>query len=320
MINPIFFADGWLRDEPAEDHPCRDHADIHELLEKIGVGKESTAPEKVDLREWCTPVHFQGKYNTCQSHVVTGMLEFLENLATGTYVSASRLFIYQVTRRLVQEHGNPGIYIRNMMGALSMLGVAPEKYYPYLDLDGNDPRLDVEPDSFVYAMARDFGAMKYFRLDAATRSHQEVLDDIREHLANKLPTSLGIPLYSAAIQQSIQSGKIPFATNDTLAGTHAVLLVGYDDEMEIKNEAEGVTYTGAFLLKNSWSDAWGEKGFGWISYDYLLQGHASDVWCMLHPVWIEAGAFGLDLSDVELQPAAPPQPSAEPEQTEKKSS
>lgn len=33
-----------------------------------------------------------------------------------------------------------------------------------------------------------------------------------------------------------------------------VLLIGWDDEK------------GAWLVKNSWGEEWGEKGFGWIKY------------------------------------------------------
>ncbi|MBP7496032.1 MAG: hypothetical protein KA792_00005 [Bacteroidales bacterium] len=42
---------------------------------------------------------------------------------------------------------------------------------------------------------------------------------------------------------------------------HAVLLVGWNDT---KQTAGG---TGAWIIKNSWSSSWGEKGFGYISYN-----------------------------------------------------
>ena len=45
-----------------------------------------------------------------------------------------------------------------------------------------------------------------------------------------------------------------FKGNDMGMINHVVLLIGWDDEKE------------AWLVKNSWGEKWGEKGFGWIKY------------------------------------------------------
>lgn len=55
---------------------------------------------------------------------------------------------------------------------------------------------------------------------------------------------------------------------------HAVLIVGWDDEKE------------AWLIKNSWGEEWGEKGFGWIKYGGNNIG--------LFAAWIEA-----DMNDMK---------------------
>jgi hypothetical protein len=54
---------------------------------------------------------------------------------------------------------------------------------------------------------------------------------------------------------------------------HVVLLVGWDDEKE------------AWLIKNSWGETWGEKGFGWIKYGSNNIG--------VFAAWIEADRRGL---------------------------
>lgn len=49
-----------------------------------------------------------------------------------------------------------------------------------------------------------------------------------------------------------KSGVFNEKTGDNIS--HVVLLIGWDDEK------------GAWLIKNSWGEEWGEKGFGWIKY------------------------------------------------------
>lgn len=47
---------------------------------------------------------------------------------------------------------------------------------------------------------------------------------------------------------------IPKKLNLQLNGGHAVTIVGYDED--------------GFIIKNSWGENWGDKGYGWISFDY----------------------------------------------------
>lgn len=312
MPRPILFGTGWRPDPPDERDLTFGHDHVREMLAGVGVHEvaRKLLPAKVDLGPWCSPVQFQGYYNTCTAHVVAGMIELLEAKATGSYVQASRLYLYQVAKRILGESGDPGVYLRQMMGAVVLLGVPPEKYWPYLDTEvKDDPRIDVQPDAFCYALARRYGAAKYFRLDTVGLDPRRLVTRMKSVLAASMPTSLGFPLYRSSLTHASTTGEVLFPPEgEAPIGSHAVLVVGYDDakEMPISGGEQaapgaGAAVTtkgqtkGAFRFKNSWGETWGDAGYGWLPYRYLELGLAKDCWTMMQAEWVETDQFQLDL-------------------------
>ena len=82
----------------------------------------------------------------------------------------------------MQERGDGGSYLRTAMEAMALAGVCPERYWPY------DPRrLDDEPPAFCYAVADNYEAMVYYRLDHAGQDPAALLRSLKTHLARGLP-------------------------------------------------------------------------------------------------------------------------------------
>jgi C1A family cysteine protease len=287
---------GWLPDYP----DIRDYTfaskellskkEIHELVSPTGLGKAgSTAlPSLVDLRRWCPPVEDQGELGSCTANAGVGMVEYYEKRAFGKHIDASRLFLYKATRNLAELQGDSGAFIRSTMGALVLFGVPPEKYWPYTD---KAPEFDKEPNAFCYSFAENYKGIKYFRHDSQGLSEKAILDSVRKSLAASIPAMFGFTVYSS-IDQAGRTGKIPFPrSNERVEGGHAIVAVGYDDKMEIRNTDSDVSTKGALLIRNSWGESWGDGGYGWLPYDYLLKELAADFWSMLKQEWVDTRQF-----------------------------
>jgi C1A family cysteine protease len=290
--------------------------------------------KSVDLTPWCSQIQDQGLLKSCTAHTTVALLEYFEKRTSQDHiVFASRRFLYKLTRKLMHLEGDTGASLLNTLRVMAIFGVPPEEYWPYdiSNFDEEPPafcyayaqiyktivyvRLDpptISKENLLAQikifLAAGFPAMFGLRI---YRSFPQV--DIL--LANRLslfssPINRTLPYPPQAIPSDAEKrdsskdipkrddprGKIPFPTDtEKPVGGHALVAVGYDDECTITNSINQTTTKGAFLVRNSWGLGWGADGYGWLPYDYVLQGLAVDWFSIMKNAWvdIDTNDFGL---------------------------
>ena len=267
-----------------------DQRPIRDMVEQVGVLKapERDLPGSKDLRRWCSPIENQRSLGSCTANAGIGLVEYYERRACGKHIDASRLFLYKTTRNLLHWTGDTGAFLRTTMAAMALFGVPPEEFWPY-----DIAEFEKEPPAFCYAFAQNYQSVQYFRIDPPNTSREKLLKRIKAYLACGLPSMFGFTVFNS-IGQAGDDGKIPFPSKeDRAVGGHAVVAVGYDDKMKIVRSTTSQESIGALMIRNSWGPDWGEKGYGWLPYDYVLSGLAIDWWILLKSEWIDTQNFGL---------------------------
>jgi C1A family cysteine protease len=283
-----FKGSGWRRDPPSAADYTKDHELIRPIIEPLGVigPARRTVPPSVDMRSEFGPVVDQGWLSSCTACTSVALFEHHERAVRGKRVRGSVLFQYKAQRNLIGEIGDVGSFLRTGMAALTVAGVCPNAYWPYVP-----GYVDVEPPAFCYAVAGHFEALRYYRLDPPDTEPDALLTDVKSHLAARIPAMFGVTLFTNVIHAE-QTGCVPLPfEGDTTVTTHALVAVGYDDHRVVYNvgtrPGQVTTCRGALLVRNSWGPAWGLLGHAWLPYEYVKQGHTKDWWCLISTMSVD---------------------------------
>lgn len=260
---------GWLPDVP----------DIRDMQLKTTAMLEDrplSLPPKVELftPQNTPPVLDQGPIGSCvanaiataieyeqqNQHIVDSMITFLERKRRFT---PSRLFIYYHARELLGTiNEDSGSMIRDGMKVVYNLGAPREtgwRYDPY--------KFTLPPPKRQYISATYHKITGY-------RYVPTTVDALKTALAEGRTVVIGFAVYESLY--SSRNGDIPMpGPRERMLGGHAVLVTGYDDEARM------------FTFRNSWGEAWGNRGNGRIPYAYINPSLAADFWTVIDDYYKE---------------------------------
>ncbi len=240
---------GWIKDRP----DFRDH-----LYRRPTGFLDAPLPQTVDLRPQCPPVYDQGQLGSCTANAIAAAVQF-DRLKQGLVdFIPSRLFLYYNERAIEGTvDSDDGAEIRDGIKSVANQGDCPEPEWPY-DIS----QFAVQPPQSCYDDAVKYKTVRYQSLAGS-------LADTQACLAGGYPFVFGFTVYESFEGPDVaQTGNVPMpGPGEQQVGGHAVLAVGYRDADQV------------FIVRNSWGRSWGDVGYCYMPYAYLLDGNlTSDFW------------------------------------------
>lgn len=218
-------------------------------------------PAAVDLRRHCPPVYDQLHLNSCSANAIAAALRFDEiKEARAVRHAPSRLFIYYNERaRAHVVDLNAPVSLRDGYRTIAKLGSCSEEMWPY-----QVRRFRRQPTPACYLAALRHVAIEYYRIRRA-------ISQLRACLAAGYPFVLALAVHKSMLGREVRrTGVVPVPTRrDALVGGHAVLGVGYRHA------------TRQFIFRNSWGRGWGDRGYGYLPYEFIASAALTwDFWTL----------------------------------------
>jgi C1A family cysteine protease len=238
--------------------------DLPDIRDEIAappeVVKITHLPPKVDLREtgFMPPVYDQSQLGSCTANGIAAALDFDRKKQGLDFLTPSRLFIYYNERALEGTiNDDAGAMIRDGIKVVNKQGACPESEWPY-----DIAKFKDRPTEQCYTDGLLDTALKYQRV---LRS----LVAFKAQLADGFPFVFGFSVYDSFESDEVaKTGMVPMPDpSEQMLGGHCVKAVGYDDSID------------KFICRNSWGPDWGDGGYFYMPYLYLVtRSLSSDFW------------------------------------------
>lgn len=216
-------------------------------------------PPSFSLRDYCSPVRNQLNIGSCVGFSTCAAVELLRRRDADEHSTIySPLFAYYYARiedGLEWKNIDAGAYIRDSMKVAARIGVCPESRYLY-----KPQRFKEQPPPSAVKEARRWKTGAYYACNSTS--------EIMRAIASGFPVVGGFSCFANMFTEEVdRTGHVPMPEGG-FEGGHAVCFISYDTEAR------------RFGFKNSWSEEWGDAGFGTLPFDFINDGLADDFWCL----------------------------------------
>lgn len=225
----------------------------------------SSLPASVDLSSQSTFIKNQGSVGSCTAFAGSALNEIVCAKAGNSGLNFSEKFLYFATRVNVMKwpaNEDSGATVRDTLKAMNKFGICLEDTFPYLRPDEKECSYGDLPPPSSYTEAKNYLSTNYANIPV-NMDINRVLTSMKTLLNSGYAFMAGFNTYDNVFDGL--NGLIP-EPEGNVSGGHAVVFVGYDDQKSL------------LKFKNSWGSDWGDNGYGYLPYSYVLNRNVFDIW------------------------------------------
>lgn len=228
-------------------------------LEKVYEPHTGSFPKSIDMRMHFSRIKDQGQVGACTAFAVTSVYEFIMN-QRGQKDQLSERFLYYNARvasnkrqGIVEEElSDKGSSYFDSFTSLGEYGISTNLLCPY-----ETAQVNVKPSEEAYQDAKS-------RLVTEAKEVHVKEQDIKSALNDGYPVMISAKLYESFA--SAAGGFIPIPSAEEIQNEkeldvhafHAMVICGYSDEDKF------------FIVRNSWGTSFGDNGYCYMPYSYIL--------------------------------------------------
>lgn len=241
---------------------------VHDLMGNLkdsGQMVVTVIPDIIDPRANLPPVRDQGIQGCCTGFASSGAMTYQmmrQGINPSNGVIRSPAYTYALTRKNEGTFpGDVGASVSDTVETLMQEGSCPETDMPY---DQNVCDVMPTPQAYVDGLQETL-------LQAYTINNND-LSLIDLALSNGFTVVIGISVYeSFESSQDVPNptGIIPMPATDANGNITETLLGGHCIEIVGKEPDPSNNQKRMYIIKNSWGPDWGDKGYCYLSEDYL---------------------------------------------------
>lgn len=239
------------------------HFDIkHEELKFEETYEAHEVKEKsVDLKDYFTKVKDQGQIGACTVFAISSIYEYILKRSSGVETDLSESFVYYNVRHLDgKELEDTGSSFQDVITSIGELGICTEALHPYTHL------LSDVPSDEAYLDGERRRITKALNVNVT-------LNDIKSAIEDGYPVAISLKIFDSF---HATSGFVRRPKESEIAsadfGYHAMVVVGYSDDTKF------------FVVRNSWGEHFGDKGYCYIPYSYICDPELNRMACIVTEV------------------------------------